>query len=244
MTGAVRETCVVTGATSGIGRSVTLSLVARGAVVWAIGRSAERLEALAAEAEALPGRVTPVVADLAREEDVHAASRRVLNELSELDVIVHSAGAIVLGSFESMAPTDFDGLYRVNMRAPVVLTQDLLPALRRARGQIVFVNSSAGLRASALNVLYAATKHGLKAIADGLRAEVNADGIRVISVYPGRTATAMQQFVHEREGREYRPELLLGAEDVSEVVLGALAVPRSGEVTDVSVRPMAKLNGA
>jgi NADP-dependent 3-hydroxy acid dehydrogenase YdfG len=244
VTGAAREVCVVTGATSGIGRSLTLSLAARGAVVWALGRSAERLEAVATEAEGLPGRVAPVVADLEREEDIHAASQRVLGEASELDVLVHSAGAMVLGSFESVPSAELDGLYRVNLRAPFVLTQDLLPALRGARGQVVFVNSSAGLRASAVNALYAATKHGLKAMADGLRDEVNADGIRVISVYPGRTATAMQQFVHDHEGRDYRPELLLRAEDVGEVVLAALAVPRTGEVTDVSVRPMMKLGGA
>jgi NADP-dependent 3-hydroxy acid dehydrogenase YdfG len=240
VTGDSQETCVVTGATSGIGRSLAVSLAARGALVWAIGRSAQRLEAVAAEAERLPGSVAPMVADLAHDEDVHEASRRVLAETSEVDVLVHSAGGIVLGPFESVPPAEFDALYRVNLRAPVVLTQDLLPALRRARGQIVFVNSSAGLRASALNALYSATKHGLKAIADGLRDEVNADGIRVISVYPGRTATAMQQFVHEQEGRDYRPDLLLRAEDVVEVMLAALAVPRTGEVTDVSVRPTAK----
>jgi NADP-dependent 3-hydroxy acid dehydrogenase YdfG len=234
----------VTGATSGIGRSLALSLAARGAVVWTLGRSAERLEAVAAEAEGLSGSVVPVIADLEREEDLHLASQRVLGEAGEVDVLVHSAGAMVLGAFESVLSADFDGLYRVNLRAPFVLTQDLLPALRRAHGQVVFVNSSAGLRASAINALYAATKHGLKAIADGLRDEVNADGVRVISVYPGRTATAMQRFVHDHEGREYRPELLLRAEDVGEVVLAALSVPRSGEVTDVSVRPMTKLSGA
>jgi NADP-dependent 3-hydroxy acid dehydrogenase YdfG len=244
VTGAARERCVVTGATSGIGRSLALSLAARGALVWTLGRSAERLEAVAAEAEGLSGSVVPVIADLEREEDLHVASQRVLGEASEVDVLVHSAGAMVLGAFESVLSADFDGLYRVNLRAPFVLTQDLLPALRRARGQVVFVNSSAGLRASAVNALYAATKHGLKAIADGLRDEVNADGVRVISVYPGRTATAMQRFVHDHEGREYRPELLLRAEDVGEVVLAALSVPRSGEVTDVSVRPMTKLSGA
>jgi NADP-dependent 3-hydroxy acid dehydrogenase YdfG len=243
VTDAARETCVVTGATSGIGRSVTLSLAARGAVVWALGRSAKRLEAVAAEAEGLTGSISPVIADLEREDDLHEASQRVLGEAGEVDVLVHSAGAMVLGAFESVPSAQFDDLYRVNLRAPFILTQDLLPALRRARGQVVFVNSSAGLRASAVNALYAATKHGLKAIADGLRDEVNADGIRVISVYPGRTATAMQRFVHDHEGREYRPELLLRAEDVGEVVLAALSVPRSGEVTDVSVRPMTKLGG-
>jgi NADP-dependent 3-hydroxy acid dehydrogenase YdfG len=158
-----------------------------------------------------------------------------------VDVLVHSAGEIALGSFESLSSSNFDHLYRVNLRAPYVLTQDLLPALRRAQGQVVFVNSSAGLRASADNVLYAATKHGLKALADGLRDHVNGDGVRVISVYPGRTATTMQQLVHDHEGRDYRPEFLLRPEDVVDVVLGALSVPPSGEITDVTVRPMRKL---
>src|SRR5204862_8038073 len=133
----------------GIGRSLALSLAARGAVVWALGRSAERLEAVATEAEGLPGSVAPVIADLEREEDLHAASERVLVEASDVDVLVHSAGAQVPVAFESVPSAEFDGLYRVNLRAPFVLTQDLLPALRRARGQVVFVNSSAGLRASA-----------------------------------------------------------------------------------------------
>jgi NADP-dependent 3-hydroxy acid dehydrogenase YdfG len=243
VTGAAQETCVVTGATSGIGRSLTVSLASRGAMVWALGRNPDRLAALAAEVDGLPGSVVPIVADLARDDDIYEATRCVLAETSRVDVLVHSAGTIVLGAFESVQRADFDTLYRVNLRAPFVLTQDLLPALRSARGQIVFVNSSAGLRASALNALYAATKHGLKAMADGLRDEVNPDGVRVISVYPGRTATAMQQFVHDQEGRDYRPELLLRAEDVVQVVLAALAVPRSGEVTDVSVRPMAMLTG-
>jgi NADP-dependent 3-hydroxy acid dehydrogenase YdfG len=121
-----------------------------------------------------------------------------------------------------------------------VLTQALLPGLRRARGQVVFINSSAALRSSATNVLYAATKAGLKAFADGLRAEVNQDGVRVVSVYAGRTATPMQEAVHEREGRQYRPDVLLRPEDIAEVVLGALALPASAEVTDVNIRSMTK----
>jgi NADP-dependent 3-hydroxy acid dehydrogenase YdfG len=105
---------------------------------------------------------------------------------------------------------------------------------------VVFVNSSAAFRASASNALYAATKAGLKALADGLRDEVNRDGVRVVSVYVGRVATPMQAAVHEFEGRRYRPELLLRPEDVAETVLTTLALPASGEVTDVSIRSMTK----
>jgi NADP-dependent 3-hydroxy acid dehydrogenase YdfG len=233
--------CVLTGASSGIGWALAIALARTGARVWAIARRRERLDALVDEATGYKGVVLPVVADLERDDDVRSAAHEILSGSDSVDVLVHSAGAITLGRFDSVSPADFDRQYRVNLRAPVVLTQTLLPALKRAEGQVVFINSSAALRASARNVLYAATKHGLKAIADGLREEVNPDRVRVISVYTGRTATPMQAWVHEHEGRQYRPELLLRPEDVVEVVLAALSVPPSGEVTDVSVRPIAKL---
>jgi short-subunit dehydrogenase len=233
--------CVVTGASSGIGEALTLALARAGGRVWAIGRSRERLDALVDEVVDGTGEVVPVVADLEQDEDLASAGDEILSGSDHVDVLVHSAGAITLGGFNSVSAADFDRQYRVNLRAPVVLTQALLPALKRAEGQVVFINSSAGLRASANNVLYAATKHGLKAVADGLREEVNPDRVRVISVYTGRTATPMQASVHEHEGREYFPEMLLRPDDVVEVVLAALSVPPSGEVTDVNVRPIAKL---
>jgi len=241
MSSPTERRCVVTGASSGIGKGLALALAERGDLVLALGRSTERLERLASSAEGLAGRVVPVEADLEREDQIATASERILAETQEIDVLAHSAGAIALGSFESLEPSTLDELYRVNLRAPFTLTRELLAALKAARGQIVFINSSAGLRASAENALYAATKHGLKALADGLRDEVNAEGVRVISVYPGRTATPMQRSVHAHEGRVYRSELLLQPADVVHVILAALAHPATGEVTDVSVRPMRKL---
>jgi NADP-dependent 3-hydroxy acid dehydrogenase YdfG len=241
VTGFAGRTCVVTGASSGIGRALAIALARAGARVWGIARSRERLESVVGEVTGRPGTVLPLVADLELDDDLESAGRQILSGGDGVDVLVHSATAIALGTFESVPVADFDRQYRVNLRAPVVLTQTLLPALKRARGQIVFINSSAALRASASNSLYAATKHGLKAIADGLRDEINPERVRVINVYTGRTATPMQEFVHEHEARPYRPELLLRPEDVVEVVLAALAAPPSAEVTDVNVRPIAKL---
>jgi NADP-dependent 3-hydroxy acid dehydrogenase YdfG len=85
---------------------------------------------------------------------------------------------------------------------------------------------------------YAATKHALKALADALRQEVNADGVRVISVYPGRTATPLQEVLHAQEGKPYFPERLLQPRDVAAAVLHALGMDRTAEVTDIRVRPM------
>jgi len=209
--------------------------------VWAIARSRDRLDSLVEEVEAGSGDVVPLVADLQLDDDIESAAGEILAAGDHVDVLIHSAGAIGLGTFESASAAELDRQYRVNLRAPFVLTQLLLPALKRAEGQVVFINSSAGVKASANNVVYAATKHGLKALADGLREQVNRDRVKVISVYAGRTATPMQASVHAFEEREYRPERLLQPDDVVEVVLAALSVSEHGEVTDVNVRAMAKV---
>jgi NADP-dependent 3-hydroxy acid dehydrogenase YdfG len=123
---------------------------------------------------------------------------------------------------------------------PYILTQGLLPLVRERMGQIVFLNSTAGLTSRANVGQYAATKHALKALADGLREEVNRDRIRVLSVYPGRTATQMQQQLHAVEGRLYHPDRLLQPGDVASVVVNALCLPRTAEVTDINIRSMIK----
>jgi NAD(P)-dependent dehydrogenase (short-subunit alcohol dehydrogenase family) len=136
---------------------------------------------------------------------------------------------------------DLDDQYATNVRAPYMVTQQLLPLLANGRGQIVFINSSAGLSAKRSEVgQYAATKHALKAIADSLREEVNPRGIRVLSVYLGRTATPMQEALCQQEGKVYHPQMLMQPEDVASVVVQALMLPSTAEVTDISIRPMLK----
>ena len=141
-------------------------------------------------------------------------------------------GAFTIGRIETTPVNQLDALYMADVRLPFVLTQALLPLLKLGPGQIVFINSSQGLSARATTGPYAATQHALKALADSLRQEVNADGVRVLSVYPGRTATARMESLYEIEGRKYQPELLLQAEDIAQIVVASLQLPRTAEVTD------------
>jgi short-subunit dehydrogenase len=179
-------------------------------------------------------------ADLSLDEDLDRLRVALQRDVSHIDLLVHSAGVHAMGSFSTSCVDTLDWQYRVNVRAPYVLTQALLPRLIERRGQVVFINSSAGLAAKANVGQYAATKHALKALADSLRDEVNAAGVRVLSVYPGRTASTMQKAIFKLEGREYVPERLMQPEDVAEVVLAALLLPATAEVTDINVRPLAK----
>ena len=240
MTSFKDQIAVITGASSGIGKSVALGLAAKGLKLCLLGRKLETLEAVAEVARKTLSRVDCYQVDLAIDQDIRNLTERLQQDLSYIDLLVHSAGVISLGRLESAPVEDFDWQYQINVRAPYALTQALLPMLRSRRGQIVFINSSAGLNAGANMGQYSATKHALKAIADSFRQEVNAEGLRVLSVYPGRTAGPMQAAVFKMEGRDYHPELLMQPEDVAAMVIKALSLPRSIEVTEINVRPLIK----
>jgi NADP-dependent 3-hydroxy acid dehydrogenase YdfG len=233
------RTCVVTGASSGIGRAIAVALASAGATVCAVARRRDELQATADRSNRA-GRFALYPTDLVVDEQLAALTQALLAREDGVDVLVHSAGAISFGDVETASIRDLDRQYAANVRAPYLLTQSLLPALRTRRGQIVFINSTVGLAARENVSQFAATQHALKAIADSLREEINPHGVRVVSVYPGRTATPRQAKIHAIEGKPYPPERLMQPEDVASVVLNALTLPRSTELTDVKVRPMLK----
>jgi NAD(P)-dependent dehydrogenase (short-subunit alcohol dehydrogenase family) len=232
---------VITGATSGIGRSIAEALSKEGSAVCLIGRRRETLEAMAGTVPFSAGSTLLFAADLGETADIESAAAYIRKNFGPLDILVHSAGVFSMGRVEDASVESFDAQYSVNLRAPYLLTKLLLPALKESGGQVVFVNSGAGLLAREGISQYAATKHGLKALADSLRDEVNASGVRVLSVYPGRTDTPMQQLVHRLEGRQYDPEFLLRAEDVAHSILCALSLPAGAEATDIRIRPSRKM---
>jgi NADP-dependent 3-hydroxy acid dehydrogenase YdfG len=231
---------VVTGASSGVGRAIALALARQGAELCAVGRNSNALaETVAAARQFSPATTFPL--DLTVEENLETLLRHLEEKAGKVDILVHSAGVIHQDLMERARIEDLDLQYATNIRAPYLVSQRLLPFLARARGQIVFINSSVGLAVKRPEVgQYAATKHALKAIADSLREEVNPKGIRVLTLYLGRTATPMQQALFQQDGREYHPETLLQPEDVASVVVHALMLPSTAEVTDISIRPMAK----
>ncbi len=231
---------VVTGATGGIGRAIAVALASHGAVLVLSGRNQTKLEAVANECRAHTSEVETCPADLTSETDVATMCDAISSRHGRLDILVHSAGAIAHGSLSETDVSSLDSQYAANVRGPLLLTQKLIPLLKQPRGQIVFINSSVGLNARANTGHFSATQHAFKAIADAMRDEINADGVRVMSVYPGRTATPRIDALFEKEGRAYQPETLLQPEDVASVVLNAMSLPWTAEVTDIKIRPMQK----
>ncbi|SJM90437.1 Similar to short chain oxidoreductase or oxoacyl carrier reductase [Crenothrix polyspora] len=240
MSSLINRVAVVSGASSGIGKAIALGLAQEGARVCLVGRSLEKLHAVVECVPQFSKNMSVYQIDLGVDEDINALAVNIQQAFGGIDILIHSAGVIALGGIDQACIKDFDHQYRVNVRAAYLLTQVFLPTLKLRCGQIVYINSSAGLTARGGVGQYAATKHALKAIADSLREEVNANGVRVLSVYPGRTASPMQEAVYAAENKAYQPEELMQPEDIACVVINALNLPRTAEVTDINIRPMKK----
>ena len=224
-------THLVTGAGSGIGAATARRLSARGDELIVLARNADRAQDLVAD---FAGSRT-VVADLA---DPSSLASALSDQLPPaLDSVIHVAGVVDLGAVAEMSPDLWQRTIEVNLLAPAELTRICLPALREARGHVVFVNSGSGLHAGPRWGAYAASKHALRALGESLRAEESGNGVRVSSIYPGRVATAMQRKVHEQEGRDYDPAEWIDPESVATAIVTALDLPRDAEITDLSVRP-------
>jgi short-subunit dehydrogenase len=223
-------THLLTGAGSGIGAVLADRLLERGDDLLLVARSPQRAHDLRSD---VPG-ATVLVADLADPTAVEALASDLPDRL---DSVVHAAGISELGAVADLSVATWQEQYAVNLVAPAVLTRIALRALRAAQGTVVFVNSGAGLSASANWSAYAASKHALKALADSLRAEEQTHGVRVTTVYPGRTATRMQERVHAFEGREYRADDWIDPATVAASILGVLDLTPDATISDLTIRP-------
>ncbi len=223
-------THLVTGAGSGIGAAVSEALHERGDDLVLLARSDERAATLA---ERFPGSRT-IVADLA---DVEAVDR-IDGIPDRLDSLLHVAGVVELATVAETRLTDLREQLDVNLVSPALLTRACLPALRAARGVVVFVNSGAGLQAGSLWAAYGASKFGLRALADALRAEEMGNGVRVTTLFPSRTSTPMQEKVHEQEGKTYDPSRWISPETVAATLLHVLDLPADATIPEVTVRPV------
>jgi NADP-dependent 3-hydroxy acid dehydrogenase YdfG len=223
---------LVAGASGDIGQAICAAFACAGVQVIAIGRNRERLAALAARH---PEAIEPVVADQTHEVG-RATAQTAAARRGRLDLLVLGSGIYERSDNPGVLARQF----AANVEAPYALLHALLPLLAGSSGLVVFLNSTQGLIASPGVGQFAATQHAMRAIANSLREEVNPDGIRVSSVFLGRTATTRQAAIFAAEGRPYAPERLIQPDDVARMVLALFTMPTTAEVTDISVRPRLK----
>lgn len=219
-----RPVALITGASSGIGSAIARSLAPTHDLLLG-GRDETSLSLLAAE---LPGaEVWPF--------DLRNLDSADTTHIPRLDVVVHSAGIALLGPLGEASVDVWRQTLEVNVVAVAELTRLLLPQLRAVSGQVVLINSGAGLRANPGWGVYAASKFALRAYADALRADEPA--LRVTSVFPGRTDTPMQREVRRQEGGEYDATQYLDPASVGRAVAAAVLATPDAHITELVIRP-------
>jgi NAD(P)-dependent dehydrogenase (short-subunit alcohol dehydrogenase family) len=181
---------LVTGSSTGIGRATALRLDREGWRVFAGVRRDEDAESLRSEAS---DRLVPVALDVTDAAQIAAAASQIERVVGEegLDGLVNNAGIAILGPLETIPLDDFRRQIEVNLTAQVAVTQQMLPAVRRGGGRVVFVSSIGGRMALPFGGPYHAAKFGVEAVADCLRQELRPWGIPVVVIEPGSIDTSI-----------------------------------------------------
>jgi NADP-dependent 3-hydroxy acid dehydrogenase YdfG len=219
------RTALITGASRGIGAAIADALAPTHTLFLA-GRSSPGLQATAERLGA-----TPLPLDVTDAESIDAAAAAV----GELNVLVHNAGVSLPGRVADSTVDQWRTTFDVNVFGAVAVTLALLPALRPADGQVVFINSGAGRTPSKNMASYSASKFALRTFADSLR--LSEPALRVTTVYPGRTDTDMQRELVSFEGGDYDASRFLRADTVAAAVAQAINTPADGHLNEVILRP-------
>lgn len=242
-----RTVALVTGASSGIGRTTAIRLAAAGSAVAIVARRAERLDELAEEIRAADGNALPIAADLTDADAARAAIERTVAELGRLDTVVNAAGLMLNGPTEELTLEDWDRMVDINLRGLLNVTKPAIEHLIAATetsprkvADLVNISSVAGRFAASGTAGYNATKFGVTAFTEALRQEFAQRHLRVSVIEPGRVDTEL--FDH-REGSAEGFTAMFGQieylqpDDIAEAVSYIVQSPRHVAVNEIVIRP-------
>jgi short-subunit dehydrogenase len=194
-----RDTALVTGASRGIGRALSVELAGRGVRLGLLARGREPLEALAAELPESPaGPHLPLAADVTKRGQVQRAIDRFAKRAGKIDLLVANAGALHYAPLADQRWEDAEAMVSTNVLGVLNTVKAVLPhMLDEARGHIVVLSSAAGLRAFPWGAVYGGTKAFDRGFAEALRHELSGSGVSLTTVFPGEYATEI--LAHQRD---------------------------------------------
>ena len=238
------KVALVTGGSSGIGEATVRLLAEAGMRVVAVARDRKRLEAIKAEVETHGSQMLAIGADLTREAEITALFDQIRQEWGGVDVLINNAGLGFAGSLADQSPEDWRAMLELNVTALSICTQQALKDMEsRPEGHIIHISSITGHRVPPFGSgpFYAATKHAVNALVDGLRMELHAKGsnVRVGAVSPGLVETQFSERSKRKPGDKsaYQQFKVLEARDIAQAVAYMLATPHHVQIHDIILRP-------
>ena len=226
------ETAVITGASSGVGKSLAIQLSDAGYRVVLAARSEDILNVIAEEIQSKGGDSLVVSTDVSQPEQINNLKDRAL-EYGDLSVVINNAGLGKFSKVEDVAIEDWDRQLDVNLRASFLVSQAFIPGMKqRLNGTLVFMNSVAGKQGYPYSAAYVASKYGMRGLADSLREELREDNIKVISIHPGAVDTPFW----DETGVNFPREEMLNTHTLAQSIVHAIQSPGNFAVEELVVR--------
>ena len=226
------ETAVITGASSGVGKSLAIQLSDAGYRVVLAARSEDKLNAIAEEIQSKGGNSLVVLTDVSQPEQINNLKDRAL-EYGDVSVVINNAGLGKFSKVEDVAIEDWDRQLDVNLRASFLVSQAFIPGMKqRLNGTLAFMNSVAGKKGYAHSAAYVASKYGMRGLADSLREELREDNIKVISIHPGAVDTPFW----DGTGMNFPREEMLSTHTLAQSIVHAIQSPGNFAVEELVVR--------
>ena len=234
--GEKKETALVTGASSGIGRETAIKLAEKGFQVIAAARRMDRLTELADQFDG----ISPKKVDLSDPGDTERFCKEISGLSEPVSVLINNAGYSIRGALEDVPMESLRRIFEVNLISLIQVTQACLPGMRRRRkGTVVNLSTIVGKFTFPMSGVYSATKHALEAITDSLRMEVRPFGISVITIRPGVIATEFNDVATEMSGDlmarmdpDYKPIYQAAGAGVG-AMFGGLTIPGPELIADL-----------
>jgi 3-oxoacyl-[acyl-carrier protein] reductase len=233
------KVAIVTGGTRGIGRAIAARLLAEGARVAICGTRQNSVDA-ALDVLSPKDKVFGMVADVSKLEDVRGFVGAVQQRFGAIHILVNNAGAGLFRSVAELTPEEWQRTIGLNLSGVYYCCHEVLPIFRQAGGgDVVNISSLAGKNAFAGGAAYNASKFGLNGFSEAMMLDYRNAGVRVSTIMPGSVDTEFGggHSSSQREGNNDKNAWKIATEDVAEIVVNVLGMPRRTTISAVEVRP-------
>jgi NAD(P)-dependent dehydrogenase (short-subunit alcohol dehydrogenase family) len=227
------KVAIVTGASRGIGRAVSVALAQEAATVVLAARSIEKLQETADKVTEAGGKAKIVVTELTEEESIKNLVKVTSEKFSRLDILVNNAGVTHSAKLEETITEDWERCMQINARAPFILCREALPLLKKSQaGYIINIASVVGVKGYPLQSAYTSSKHALRGMTISLSEELKGSNIRVHLLCPGGVDTELVQKVRP----DIKKDELMQPEEIAELVLYLVTHKGNAVIDELRIR--------
>ena len=227
-----KNIALVTGASSGIGKSLSIELVKNNFEVILSSRNLEKLESIAAQIAKEGGSAHVIPVDLSNSKSIENLYKESL-KIGFVNTVVNNAGFGKFDKIEDVSVDDWNSQISVNLSAPFLMTKFFSePMIRNKRGMFVYINSVAGKKAYPYSSAYVASKFGLRGLSRSVREEFREHNIKVVSVHPGAVATDFWKELNV----DFPVDEMMNSENIAKTIAHSICAPDNVVVEEIDIQ--------